>query len=157
RRRPPGQLSLILRPVPPARHCMETCMDFSLPPELEDYRLRVRRVVDEHLIPLESDRANFDEHENIADAALDNARAKVREAGLWALQMPRALGGQGLPMVGLAACYEEMNRSIFGPVAFNAAAPDDGNMRVLAQVARPDQKDRWLQPIRSEEHTSELQ
>jgi acyl-CoA dehydrogenase len=47
----------------------------------------------------------------------------------------------------LAACYEEMNRSIFGPVCFNAAAPDDGNMRVLAQVARADQKARWLQPI----------
>src|SRR5690606_25533942 len=132
-------------------------MDFSLPPELEDYRARVRRFVDAELIPLEADRANYDAHENIDEAALQAVRAKVREAGLWALQMPRERGGQGLPMVGLAACYEEMNRSIFGPVAFNAAAPDDGNMRVLAQVARPDQKDRWLQPIRSEEHTSELQ
>lgn len=122
-------------------------MDFSLPPEIDDYRQRVRRLVDAHLIPLEADRANYDEHENISDAALQDARAKVREAGLWALQMPRELGGQGLPIAGLAACYEEMNRSIFGPVAFNAAAPDDGNMRVLAQVARPDQKARWLQPI----------
>ena len=34
-------------------------------------------------------------------------------------------------MAGLAVCYEEMNRSIFGPVTFNAAAPDDGNMIVL--------------------------
>ncbi|CAP40376.1 acyl-CoA dehydrogenase family protein [Bordetella petrii] len=122
-------------------------MDFSLPPELEDYRSRVRRFVDEELIPLEADPGNFDDHENIAEPVLARARAKVREAGLWALQMPRERGGQGLPMVGLAACYEEMNRSIFGPVCFNAAAPDDGNMRVLAQVARPDQKDRWLQPI----------
>ena len=122
-------------------------MDFSLPPELEDYRSRVRRFVDEELIPLEADPGNFDDHENIAEPVLERVRAKVREAGLWALQMPRERGGQGLPMVGLAACYEEMNRSIFGPVCFNAAAPDDGNMRVLAQVARPDQKDRWLQPI----------
>lgn len=122
-------------------------MDFSLPPELEDYRRRVRDFVDRELIPLEADRANYDDHENIADAALERMRARVREAGLWALQMPRELGGQGLPMAGLAACYEEMNRSIFGPVCFNAAAPDDGNMRVLAQVARPDQKARWLQPI----------
>lgn len=122
-------------------------MDFSLPPELEDYRRRVRDFVDRELIPLEADRSNYDDHENIADAALERMRARVREAGLWALQMPRELGGQGLPMAGLAACYEEMNRSIFGPVCFNAAAPDDGNMRVLAQVARPDQKARWLQPI----------
>ncbi len=122
-------------------------MDFSLPPELEDYRRRVRDFVDRELIPLEADRANYDDHENIAEAALERMRARVREAGLWALQMPRELGGQGLPMAGLAACYEEMNRSIFGPVCFNAAAPDDGNMRVLAQVARPDQKARWLQPI----------
>jgi len=122
-------------------------MDFSLPPELENYRRRVRDFVDRELIPLEADRANYDDHENIADAALERMRARVREAGLWALQMPREFGGQGLPMAGLAACYEEMNRSIFGPVCFNAAAPDDGNMRVLAQVARPDQKARWLQPI----------
>ncbi|OZI35021.1 acyl-CoA dehydrogenase [Bordetella genomosp. 10] len=122
-------------------------MDFSLPPALEDYRIRVRDFVDRELIPLEADRANYDAHENIAEDALERVRARVREAGLWALQMPRERGGQGLPMVGLAACYEEMNRSIFGPVAFNAAAPDDGNMRVLAQVARPDQKDLWLQPI----------
>jgi acyl-CoA dehydrogenase len=30
---------------------------------------------------------------------------------------------------------------------FHGAAPDDGNMRVLEQVAREDQKARWLQPI----------
>jgi acyl-CoA dehydrogenase len=50
-------------------------------------------------------------------------------------------------MAEIAPCYEEMNRSIFGPVCFNASAPDDGNMRVLSQVARPDQKERWLRPI----------
>jgi acyl-CoA dehydrogenase len=32
-------------------------------------------------------------------------------------------------------------------VVFHGAAPDDGNMRVLEQVAREDQKERWLQPI----------
>ena len=37
-------------------------MDFSLPPELEDYRQRVRAFVDRELIPLEADRANYDAH-----------------------------------------------------------------------------------------------
>jgi acyl-CoA dehydrogenase len=40
-----------------------------------------------------------------------------------------------------------MNRSIFGPVVFNSAAPDDGNMMVLERVATDAQKERWLQPI----------
>jgi len=122
-------------------------MQFSLSPEIENYRTRIRAFVDTHLIPVEADRANYDEHDNIREDVLEPLRAQARADGLWALQMPRALGGQGLSMVGLAACYEEMNRSIFGPVTFNAAAPDDGNMRVLAKVARPDQQARWLQPI----------
>jgi acyl-CoA dehydrogenase len=50
-------------------------------------------------------------------------------------------------VVGRAACYEEMNASIFGPACFNCAAPDDGNMTVLAKVATPAQQARWLAPI----------
>lgn len=122
-------------------------MDFSLPPDLDDYRRRVRAFVEDEILPVEADHANWDEHENIAEAPLAALRAKVKAAGLWALSMPRARGGQGLPLVGVAACYEEMNRSIFGPVCFNGAAPDDGNMRVLNMVGTEAQKERWLQPI----------
>ena len=123
-------------------------MDFALPPEIEAIRLRIRDFVEDEIMPVEADRANYDEHENIAPAALDGLRAKAKAAGLWALQMPQALGGMGLPRIGMAACYEEMNRSIFGPVVFNSAAPDDGNMMLLAAVATPRRRrTRWLQPI----------
>ena len=122
-------------------------MDFALPPEIEDYRTRVRAFVAEHILPLEADPANAEEHENIREDVLETVRAKAKDSGLWALQMPKARGGQGLPVVGLAACYEEMNRSIWGPVCFNCAAPDDGNMIVLEKVATDAQKERWLQPI----------
>ena len=47
----------------------------------------------------------------------------------------------------MAVCYEAMNRSIFGPVVFNAAAPDDGNMMVLEALASEPQKEAWLRPI----------
>jgi acyl-CoA dehydrogenase len=122
-------------------------MDFSLPAETDALRLRIRRFVNERLIPLERDPASYDEHENIAVLLLGTLRAEVRADGVWALGMPKARGGGGLPLTGLAACYEEMNRSIFGPVVFNGAAPDDGNMRVLAQVATEAQQEKWLQPI----------
>jgi len=122
-------------------------VDFILPNDVEDYRRRIARFVEQRILPLESDPAAYDGHENIAEAPLERLRAEAKSDGLWALQMPLERGGQGLPLVGLAACYEEMNRSIFGPVAFNGAAPDDGNMILLNRVAREDQKDRWLQPI----------
>lgn len=122
-------------------------MDFTLSDTVEDYRTRIRRFVDTELIPLEKDSASFDAHENIQEALLQSLRGKAREQGLWSPQMPRERGGQGLNLVGMAACYEEMNRSIFGPVVFNSAAPDDGNMMVLEKVATPAQKKRWLQPI----------
>lgn len=122
-------------------------MDFSLPPETDALRRRIREIVEDRLIPLERDPASYDEHENIAPPLLAALRAEVKAAGIWALGMPRSRGGGGLPMTGLAACYEEMNRSIFGPVVFNGAAPDDGNMRVLEMVATEAQKERWLQPI----------
>jgi acyl-CoA dehydrogenase len=122
-------------------------MDFTLSDVVEDYRTRIRRFVNAELIPLEKEPGSFDAHENINETLLQSLRAKAREQGLWCLQMPRERGGQGLGLAGMAACYEEMNRSIFGPVVFNSAAPDDGNMMVLEKVATPEQKQRWLQPI----------
>ncbi len=122
-------------------------MDFSLPKELEDLRQRVGAFVADEIMPVEADQANFDEHENIAVPALQALRTKAKAAGLWAPQMPTSRGGLGLNTVGMAMFYEEAGRSRFGPVVFNCAAPDDGNMILLDRVAREDQKDRWLQPI----------
>ncbi|SOE00428.1 acyl-CoA dehydrogenase family protein [Caenispirillum bisanense] len=122
-------------------------MDFALSPEIDAIRLRIRAFVADHILPVEADRSAYDEHDNITEEALQALRAKARAAGLWALQMPAERGGMGLPVVGMAACYEEMNRSIFGPVVFNSAAPDDGNMILLNKVGTEAQKDRWLQPI----------
>lgn len=123
-------------------------MDFSLPPEIDALRLKVRAFVAENILPLEADRSNYDAHENIRLEVLGPLREMARAQGLWAPQMPKARGGLGLPMVGWAAFYEEANRSIFGPLAFNCCAPDDGNMNVLNKVLKTEaEKDRWLQPI----------
>jgi acyl-CoA dehydrogenase len=122
-------------------------MDFTLPPDIDEVRRRIRAFVNDGLIPLESDPASYDAHENIAPALLHLLRAQARAVGLWALQMPKARGGGGISRLGMAACYEEMNRSIFGPMVFNSAAPDDGNMMLLEKVGTEAQKQRWLQPI----------
>lgn len=121
-------------------------MDFALTPEIRHYCERYRAFVAEHILPLETNAKSFDAHQNIALDVLEPLRTKAKAAGLWAPQMPKSRGGQGLPVVGMAACYEEMGRAIFGPVVFNCAAPDDGNMMLLEKVATDAQKARWLQP-----------
>src|SRR5437016_1784855 len=122
-------------------------IDYTLDPRVEALRRSITEFVAKELLPIEAEPSTYDEHDNIRIELLDALRAKAKQAGLWALQMPNERGGHGLPVVGLAACYEAMNYSIFGPVVFNSAAPDDGNMILLEKIATPAQKERWLQPI----------
>ena len=122
-------------------------MDFTISPELDRLRGRIADFVAGRLLPLESDPGSYDAHENIALPLLETLRAEARAHGLWCLQLRPETGGLGVGRVGMAVCYEAMNRSIFGPVVFNAAAPDDGNMMMLEAIGTPDQKARWLAPI----------
>jgi acyl-CoA dehydrogenase len=122
-------------------------MDFTLTPRIEDFRTRIAAFVQDRILPVEADRANWDAHGNIAHGPLEALREQARAEGLWCLQLRPETGGQGLGFVGMAVAYEEMNRSLFGPVVFNSAAPDDGNMMVLEKAATAAQRARWLAPI----------
>src|SRR5690606_5428855 len=122
-------------------------MDFALPPHIDALRREVRDFIDREVIPLEADRANYDEHENLDETVLAAVRQKARERGLWCFQMPEERGGRNTGVVGMAALYEEAGRSPFGPLAFNASAPDDGTMILLNKILTEPQKDRWLQPL----------
>jgi len=121
-------------------------MDFRISPEVEALRASIGTFVEDNILPLEPDLANWDDHGNIAAAPLETLRAKAKAQGLWTLQLPRP-DGSHIGRVGMAVCYEEMNRSIFGPVVFNSAAPDDGNMMVINAIGTEAQKERWLKPI----------
>jgi acyl-CoA dehydrogenase len=122
-------------------------MDFSLSPRAADYVRRIDAFLDEYVIPLESDRTSFDAGENIREELLQQLHAKALAAGLWNFQLPEHLGGKGLKFTELVPIYEAAGRSIFGPTCFNIAAPDDGNIHLLARVATPEQQQRWLMPI----------
>ena len=122
-------------------------MDFTIPSRISELSDQIEAFVEDHLIALESDPAARDDHDNIAPELLEGLRARARETGLWCLQLSPEYGGRGLDKVALAVCYEAMNRSIFGPVVFNSAAPDDGNMMVLENLGTEKQKDVWLRPI----------
>ena len=123
-------------------------MDFTISPELDKLRLRVRDFIAGEVLPLEDNKDNYNEFGNIRLSLLKPLREKARKEGLWAPQMPQERGGLGLSVAEWAVFYEEAARSIFGPVVLNCQAPDDGNMSVLNKVLASDEmKDKWLQPI----------
>ncbi|MBR7742497.1 acyl-CoA dehydrogenase family protein [Phycicoccus sp. BSK3Z-2] len=83
---------------------------------------------------------------------LDELRAEARDRGLWNLFLPGETGGErygaGLTNLQYAPLAEVTGRmGRLAPAALNCAAPDTGNMEVLAMFGTPEQKDRWLRPL----------
>jgi acyl-CoA dehydrogenase len=71
----------------------------------------------------------------------------ARTAGVFAPQVGKAFGGLGLNMRDRAPVFEASGYSLFGPVAQNCAAPDEGNMHLMERLASPTQQVRYLKPL----------
>jgi acyl-CoA dehydrogenase len=79
--------------------------------------------------------------------ALRELQAEARERGLWNLFLP-GRHGAGLTNLQYAPLAEATGRCIrLAPAAVNCAAPDTGNMEVLAQFGTDAQKAEWLDPL----------
>jgi acyl-CoA dehydrogenase len=123
-------------------------IDFTLTPELEDIRMRVRSFVDDVVKPGEARIGNRDEIER-ADyiKILLEMRAAAQETGLWLPHMPKEWGGMGLGHVEFAMVQAEAAKSTYGPWVFNCQAPDEGNMHTLLHWGTEEQKQRYLRAL----------
>jgi acyl-CoA dehydrogenase len=74
-------------------------------------------------------------------------REKARLAGVYGPQIDTRWGGLGLDWRTCALIFEEAGTSLLGPLALNCAAPDEGNMHLLLEVANPGQQERFLGPL----------
>jgi acyl-CoA dehydrogenase len=123
-------------------------IDFTLTPELEDIRLRVRTFVEDEIKPVD-DRMGSDDalarDEYIR--AIIGLRGKAQEAGIWLPHMPTEWGGMGLTHVELAMVQAEAAKTRLGPWVFNCQAPDEGNMHTLLHWATDAQKEKYLRPL----------
>jgi acyl-CoA dehydrogenase len=84
-------------------------------------------------------------------ALADPLKQQVKGRGLWALFLDRDLGGPGFGQLKLALLNEILGRYNSAPVIFGTAAPDTGNMEILAAYGTDEQKRRWLYPLMNQE------
>ena len=119
----------------------------SAPPirNLDELRATVRRFIDEDAIPHES--ADLAHDVVRLDLVLKSLRARARELGIYAPQLPKSLGGLELSWRERAGILEEAGRSFLGPGAMNCAPPDQPNMISLIEHGSKEQQARYLRPL----------
>lgn len=127
-------------------------MDFAFDATTQAMRERLLDFMAEHVYPQES--AFLDGVAVAGDywawsrsPVLRELQGKARAGGLWNLFLPGDLGA-GLSNLQYAPLAEIMGRSPgLAPAVFNCAAPDTGNMEVLAIAGNPEQREQWLMPL----------
>ena len=127
-------------------------MDFALGDRLEELLGRVRSFMDANVYPVEAEAIAAIDDEVRPGVAypeiIVGIREKARAEGLWNLFLPDEEHGAGLTNWEYGMLCEEMGRSpVVAPMAFNCAAPDTGNMEILAEHGTDEQKQRWLEPL----------
>jgi acyl-CoA dehydrogenase len=125
-------------------------MDFAPSPRVEKLRNELLAFMDRWIIPAERDSAeqiDRADEEHQTPAVVQELKKKAKAAGLWNLFMPDERYGPGLTNWEYGMLCEIMGRSFIAPTVFNCAAPDTGNMEILAEYGTEDQKRRWLKPL----------
>lgn len=125
-------------------------MDFAYSPKAEELQKKLQDFVDSHAYPAEP--VYFRQIEESGDhhfhpPVMEELKAEARSRGLWNLFLPEERWGAGLTNLEYAPLAEIMGRSPLASEATNCAAPDTGNMEILAEFGTPEQQDRWLVPL----------
>src|ERR1700734_3718031 len=129
-------------------------MDFGYDDRTEEFRKRLLAFMDECVYPAEPVfAAQVRDNEQAGrswerPAVIGDLKEEARGRGLWNLFLAHHPEGAGLTNLQYAPLAEITGRSpALAPEALNCAAPDTGNMEVLAEFGSPEQQERWLRPL----------
>jgi acyl-CoA dehydrogenase len=125
-------------------------MDFEPSEKVQLLQTQLERFMHEYIYPAEPIAKEQIEHSgdpHHEPKVLEELKSRAKGLGLWNLFLPDAEYGAGLNNLEYAPLCEIMGRSPLAPRAFNCAAPDTGNMEILAEFGTPEQKQRWLAPL----------
>ncbi|KZM19386.1 Medium-chain acyl-CoA dehydrogenase [Ascochyta rabiei] len=114
----------------------------------------VEKFVEEECIPAdqvylrqigETTKERFSSHPVI----IEDMKKRARELGLWNMFLPKAhfKEGAGFSNLEYGIMAEYLGKSRIASEATNCAAPDTGNMEVLAKYGSEAQKRKWLDPL----------
>ncbi|MFI8998043.1 acyl-CoA dehydrogenase [Streptomyces sp. NPDC053542] len=126
-------------------------MDFAFDARTQELREKLLAFMDEHVYPAEQ--VAREQRAALASpwdtpAIVEELKAEARKRGLWNLFLPDSEYGAGLTNLQYAPLAEITGRSPqLASTALNCAAPDTGNMEVLAQFGNEAQKKQWLEPL----------
>jgi acyl-CoA dehydrogenase len=125
-------------------------MDFAFDAKTEELRARLLTFMDEHVYPAEpvfEEQLAGRENPWTSTPIVEVLKAEARKQGLWNFFLPGDHGA-GLTNLQYAPLAEITGRSPrLAPTALNCAAPDTGNMEVLAMFGNDAQRKQWLQPL----------
>ncbi|MCW2850017.1 MAG: acyl-CoA dehydrogenase [Marmoricola sp.] len=115
-------------------------------PQVTELVERTRQLVETTVLPLERS-SDGDIERAGGDVVRLELQEAARQAGVFAPHAPVEYGGHGLGMVDRAPVFEAAGYSVFGPLALNIAAPDEGNVHLLQEIATAEQRERYLAPL----------
>jgi acyl-CoA dehydrogenase len=117
-----------------------------VPETAQNLAERTREFVAEYVLPVDDE---FDGDVEAAGGEQLRLRLQglARSTGLLTPHGPVEYGGLGLSMTDRAPVFEEAGVSLFGPMALNINAPDEGNVHLLERIASTVQRDRYLKPL----------
>jgi acyl-CoA dehydrogenase len=125
-------------------------MDFQYSDKTQDLINQVRNFIDNEVAPAEP---AYEEQlaKDIwaTPRVIDELKEKAKAKGLWNLFLPKEHGefSAGLTNLEYAPLAELMGRHHIASEVFNCAAPDTGNMEVLAKYGNAQQQKEWLEPL----------